>query len=147
MFELGVKIFKINAVQILFILICFGLAILAKSLSIDTTGLSLSEFISINIQNLFEEQQSYSAAMNIWLPIALYVISALLLLWMGITNIATLSLEEGKINTSLKVLLGAAEIGFVGWFLFEGGKLFLYAAAFAFLLLFIVALFTSSSRR
>lgn len=142
MLELGGKIFRINSLQLVCIVLCFVMAVLAKSLAINTAGLSISDFISITIQQIFENHHTFSAIINIWLPIGLYAISSLLLLWMGITNIATLP-KENKINTYLKVGLGVLQVGFFGLFVFEGGKLFIYVAALSFVCVFVFACFVS----
>jgi hypothetical protein len=136
MLELGGRIFRVNIIQVSCIIICFMLAIWAKSLSINTASLSITDFISGSIHDIFEGQHSYSAVMNIWVPIVLYAISSLLLLGMGVANFIGLS-EEIKSHSFLRVLVGTLQIGLFGWFAFEVGKMFIYVAALGFFLMLI----------
>ncbi|MCM3594184.1 hypothetical protein M4D55_00105 [Metabacillus idriensis] len=148
MIELGKSMFRINAIQVSFIGLSLGLAILAKYLSIEQSHMSLSNFISSSFDNLFSNKETFSIWINVFLPGVLYIISSLLLLWMSITNLTTLHLEEKKIDIGLKILLAVFQVALFGWFLFVGGKLIIYYSVLALLCLFsiafIVSAFTSS---
>ena len=151
MFELGKTIFRINGIQLAAIIFCMGLAIWAKFIAINLDHVTLAEFISLNFDNIFAESRSYSLGENVFLPSMMYIISCLMLLWMGITNLITSSSEETKFNFSLRLILGVSQVILFGWFLYTGGKLALYSAVFSLVLLaavaFIVSVFTHNDSR
>jgi hypothetical protein len=149
MIELGKVIFRVNPLQLFFILFCLGLAILAKSISIEMSGVTLSSFINTSFENVFAEKESFSVFKNVVLPAIFYLISCFLLLWMCITNFITLPYEETKVDITLKILLGICQAVLFGWFLFVGGKLFVYFTIFSIIILIatgmIISAFASSS--
>lgn len=144
MIELGKTLFRINGVQFLIITLCMGIAIWAKYTAINLDHVSLSNFITQNFDNLFHENQQYSLSANVLMPALMYIASSVVLLWMGITNFITLSLEETKTDFSLRLLLGLSQIILFGLFLFIGGKLALYSAVFSLLVLIAVGILVSA---
>lgn len=150
MLDVGKRIFSNNIVQLIVILTCFMLAVLAQKLSINLSHVPLSQFISLSVDNIFAEEETFSIWLNVVLPAIMYLGACLLFLWMGITNFLSFK-EEGTTPSSvLRFLLAVSQVLLFGWFLFVGGKLFIYYAAFSLVLLFFVAflvwIFSSDSR-
>ncbi|TFH61220.1 hypothetical protein [Peribacillus frigoritolerans] len=146
MFELGRTIIRVNTVQLILIVLCLGFAIMAKNLSINLSHLSISDFISQSFANIFTKNPQYNLFLNMVLPSILYVVSCLLLLWMGVTNFFSLILEETKLNWSLRFLLGLSQIVLFILFLYTGGKLALYSATFSIIVALAVGVIISGFR-
>lgn len=89
MLAYGKTIFKSNWTQIFVTLLCFGLAILAKSFSLGTINLSLKDFLSFSLDNLLTSNTDFNVLKNLIAPIIFYLCSAILLLWMSISNFST----------------------------------------------------------
>ncbi len=151
MLDVGQRIFSNNAVQVIVIITCFILAFLAQNLSVNLSHIPLSQFISISIDNIFAKKETFSIWLNVVLPAVMYLGICLLFLWMGITNFLSFKGEETAPRSVLRFLLAASQILLFGWFLFVGGKLFIYIAAFSLLILFLgaglIGLFSSDNRR
>jgi hypothetical protein len=145
MIELGKNIFKVNATQLFTIIFCFGLAFIAKYFSMGIANLTVSEFISMSFNNIFSSnEEEYSIFLNVLLPAIFYVVSCILLLWVGITNFFTIMMEEYKVDRILKSILGIFQIILCSYFLIIGGKLILKLVAFTLVSIIIVAFITSS---
>lgn len=138
-------------VQVVVIFACFILVLIAQNLSINLSHITLSQFISLSFDNILAEKETFNRWLNVVLPAVIYLGVCLLFMWMGITNFLSFKEEETKPSSILRFLLAASQVLLFGWFLFVGGKLLMYYAAFSLLLLFIIAgligLFTSDSRR
>jgi hypothetical protein len=132
------RIFSNNVVQLVVILTCFILAFLAQKLSINLSHVPLSQFISLSVDNIFTEEKSFSIWLNVVLPAIMYLGACLLFLWMGITNFLSFKEEGITLSSVLRFLLAVSQGLLFGWFLFIGGKLFIYYAAFSLVLLFFV---------
>lgn len=150
MLDVGQRIFSNNVVQLIVILTCFILAFLAQNLSINLSHVPLSQFISLSIDNIFAEEVTFSIWLNVVLPAIMYLGACLLFLWVGITNFLFFK-EEGATSSSvLRFLLAVSQVLLFGWFLFIGGKLFIFYAAFFLVLLlflaFLIRFFSSDSR-
>lgn len=141
MVEMGKKFFTDSATQTFTILLCFGLAIIAKYFSMVTASMSLSDFIATFFDNIFTENDGYSIWLNIILPSIFYFLSSLLLLWMAVSNFITLRKENSKLDIGLKTLLGIIEIVLFGLFLYIGGKLLFELVILGCMILFLVWLF------
>jgi hypothetical protein len=151
MLDVGQRIFNNNIVQLIVIFTCFILAFLAKKLSINLSHVPLSQFISLSVDNIFSEQKTFSIWLNVVLPSIMYLGACLLFLWMGIANFMSFK-EEGTTSSSvLRFSLAVFQVLIFGWFLFVGGKLFIYFAAFSlvilFLAIFLIWIFSSDSGR
>jgi hypothetical protein len=139
MLEYGKKLFTSNMTQIFSLFFCFGLAILAKHFSIDTEGLTLDNFISISLDNIFNHDNVFRLGINIILPFTFYLISGSFLLWMSISTFTTFQMEGNKLDMALKILL-ASSYGLLSvWFIILGGKLAFYFLVFVLTLLLIIA--------
>lgn len=144
MIDVGKKLFPLNFVQIILIILCMGMAIIAKHFSVNISGIPISTFIDLNFKYIFNQSHEYNLLLNILIPALLYMLSCFLLLGMAITNLGMLKQEENKIDFTLKVVLGLLQIGLFAYFFYIGGKLFLYYAAFSIILLLAVSLIVSA---
>lgn len=126
---LGKRIFIMNPVQLLSIIICLGLAMMAQQLAVNLSGVSLSKFISTELSHMFSGDLHHYLY-NVLLPVVMYMIAGLLLAGMGFTNFATAKHEESKFNSILKLLLALIQGVVFIIFFFYGGKLFLYSVLF-----------------
>ncbi|QCJ41174.1 hypothetical protein FAY30_04265 [Bacillus sp. S3] len=130
MLEYGKSLFRNNVTQLFCLFLCFGLVFVAKNYSIGTSGLSLHDFVSSTLDNIFSEAKSYGLGLNVVMPFILYLVSSTLLLWMSFSNFSTLRYEDNKWDMSLKLLLASCEGILSLWFFIVGGKLAFYFLAF-----------------
>lgn len=143
MFAYGKFLFRINLVQLILIGMCLGGAILARYLAIELDHVSLTNFISTSFENIFNANSEYGFLKNLVIPGLLYILSGMILFWMGVVNLVTFLQEEKRFDQSLRAILGILQVVLFGWFIFTGGKLLLYYAVFAFLLLILIAAIVS----
>lgn len=144
MLTLGKRLFGVNWVQLVSILGVLGLGCVAKYFALGVDDVSISTFVSTSLDSIFEEYEPYNVWLNVLLPILLYMVSCFFLLWLGITNFATLKEEETKIDLILKTLIGIIQMALFGWFLFEGVRLLFYYAAFAAVMFVAIGLIIAS---
>lgn len=125
----GKRMFRMNPVQFLSIIICLGLAMMAQQLAVNLSGVSLSTFFSTQLSHVFSGDLLHYLY-NVLLPVVMYMIAGLLLAGMGFTNFTTAKQEESKLNEILKSVLALIQgIVFIMFFIY-GGKLFLYSMLF-----------------
>ncbi|WP_068676751.1 hypothetical protein [Oceanobacillus sp. Castelsardo] len=130
MLQLGKKLFYNNPIQLLLILTCLALALLAQKLSFNIIHLSLNQFIAAKTDRIFLAQDNFSFIFNVTLPSLSFILSATLLIWMGITNLILFKSEDNKINIILRFILAMIQIAFFIFFLYTGGKVFFYFSMF-----------------
>lgn len=135
--ELGNKIFRNNIIQLSCILICFILVFLAQILTTNLPDVSLFEFISLSIKNLIGDEKTFHVGLNVLLPAIMYLGACLLFLWMAISNFIIFNEEDNTTNIVLRIFLVLTQIILFGWFIYVGGKLFIYFAVFTAATLFI----------
>ncbi|WP_188206863.1 hypothetical protein [Alkalibacillus aidingensis] len=141
MLDVGQKIFSNHVVQLIVIFACFILAFIAQNLSINLSHIPLTQFISLSIDNIFAEEESFNIWLNVILPAIMYFGACLLFMWMGISNFLSFKQEDTTPSKVLRFLLAVSQVLLFGWFLFVGGKLLIYYAALSLVFLFLVAFF------
>lgn len=133
MLQLGKKWFDNNPIQLLIILTCLVLALLAQKLSSNIIHLSLNQFISARTDSIFLNQENFSFILNVTLPSLFFILSSFLIIWMGITNLIFFKRENNIINVVLRCILGVTQIALFVFFLYTGGKVFFYFLLFIFI--------------
>lgn len=142
--ELGKRIFGVNPIQLLSIILCLGLAMVAQQLAVNLSGISLSQFISTEFKSVFSGDLSHFLY-NVLLPIMMYMIAGILLVGMGVTNFTTAKDEESRFNGILKHLLALMQGVLFMIFFFVGGKLFLYSALFLLVVAAVAVMVTGTA--
>lgn len=130
--DLGKKLFRNNIIQLILLLVCSTLILLAHKLSYHAIHLSLTQYISGSSINYF---QHASFIENVAIPSVAFILSVLLFIWMGVSNFLLVNGEEEKINAVLRKILAISQIIFFCFLLFIGGKVFFHV----FIFLLIVA--------
>ncbi|MRG86776.1 hypothetical protein [Salinibacillus xinjiangensis] len=143
MFYLGQKLFRNHIVQLCLIGISFALALIAQHLSSHSVQTSIMNFMTISFDYLFNTHNHIGFFKHIAFPAIFYVISSILLLWMGIFNLKTFLLEDNKADLILRMMLAILQIGLFGLFFVTGGMLFENFSLFGLMIFFICALIVS----